>query len=431
MKLPRRSPPIQWKWLGPGIVTGASDDDPSGIATYSQVGARFGFGLLWTMPFSFPLMAAVQEICASLGRVTGRGIAGNLSRHAPRPVVFGIVALLLVANVVNLAADISGMGAAVRLLVGGPALAYAVVLTLLSLGLQVVMPYTRYVRVLKWLCLALFAYVLTVFAVHVPWRLALVQTLLPTPRFDRDAMLALTAVLGTTISPYLFFWQASEEAEEEETNPDRSPLKEAPHQAPAAFARIRVDTYSGMAFSNIVAWFIMLTTAATLHAHGATGVQSAADAAKALEPLAGRYAALLFTIGIVGTGLLAIPVLAGSAAYAIGEAMRWPVGLERKPRDAAAFYGVLILAVVIGLALNLFHLDPMRALFVSAIVNGVLAAPVMVAILLLSMNQKVMGKFRPSWPVLALSWIATAFMAFVAVASFAAGGGSSTGLGAP
>ena len=431
MKLPRRRLPIQWKWLGPGLVTGASDDDPSGIATYSQVGARFGFDFLWTMPFTYPFMAAFQEICARVGRVTGHGIAGNLSRHAPRPFVFGLVGLMAIANVVNLGADISGMGAATALLVGGPALLYAIVLTLASLGLQVLLPYTRYVRVLKWLCLALFAYVLTVFAVHVPWRIALTQTFVPIPHFDRASMVALTAVLGTTISPYLFFWQASEEAEEEEDDPAERPLVDDPRGAAAAFRRIRIDTYSGMAFSNVVSWFIILTTAATLHAHGATGIASAADAARALRPLAGPYAALLFTVGIVGTGLLAIPVLAGSAAYAIGEAMRWPIGLERKPKDALAFYGVLSVAVLLGLAMNLFHLDPIKALFASAVVNGVLAAPLMVAILLLSMNQKVMGAFRPSWVLLTLGWLATAGMAFVAVASFVVSGGGGAGGGAP
>jgi len=421
MKLPRRHPPIQWKWLGPGLVTGASDDDPSGIATYSQVGARFGFDFLWTMPFAYPFMAAFQEICARVGRVTGRGIAGNLQRHLPRPLVFGLVGLMVVANVINLGADIGGMGAAVQLLVGGPALAYAVALTLASLALQVWLPYTRYVQVLKWLCLALFAYVFTVFTVHVPWKLALTQTFVPLPRFDKSSMVALTAVLGTTISPYLFFWQASEEAEEEETDPQRKPLVEEPRQARVAFARIRFDTYSGMAFSNLVSWFIILTTATTLHAHGATNIATAADAAKALKPLAGPYAALLFSAGIVGTGLLAIPVLAGSAAYAIGEVMRWPIGLERKPKDAAAFYVVLALAVLLGLAMNLFHLDPIKALFVSAVVNGVLAAPVMIAILWLSMQRAVMGEFRPSWVLLTLGWLATATMAFVAVGSFLSG----------
>jgi NRAMP (natural resistance-associated macrophage protein)-like metal ion transporter len=424
MKFPRRAPPIQWKWLGPGLLTGASDDDPSGIATYAQVGARFGFTFLWTMPFTYPLMGVVQEMCARVGRVTGRGIAGNLRRHAPRWVVFTLVGLMVVANVVNLGADISGMGAAVQLLVGGPALVYAVVLTLLSLGLQVVMPYTRYVRVLKWLCLALLAYVLTVFAVRVPWSEALKSTFLPRPALDRHFMVALTAVLGTTISPYLFFWQASEEAEEQEDDPAQRPLVDAPLQAPAALRRIRFDTFTGMAVSNVVAWFIILTTAATLHAHGAHGIQSAADAAKALEPLAGRYASLLFSLGIVGTGLLAIPVLAGSAAYAIGEAMHWPVGLERKPKDAVAFYTVLALAVLLGLAMNLLRLDPIRALFLSAVVNGVLASPLMVAILLLSNSRRVMGEFRPSRAMLAVGWAATAVMAFVAVAGFVAGGGN-------
>jgi len=300
--------------LGPGLVTGASDDDPSGIATYSQVGAQFGYGMLWTMLFSYPLMAGIQETSADIGRVTGHGIAGNLVRHYPRWLAMLIVATLVTANVINIGADIGAMGAAVSLLVGGPAAIYAVVLAICSLLLQVFVPYHLYVKGLKWLTLALFAYVGTVLVVHVDWAAALRATLIPSIKFDAATITALVAVLGTTISPYLFFWQVSEEVEEERLSIPERPLKFAPSQAPAQLRRIKLDTYVGMGFSNLVAFFIILAVAATLHANGITQIETASQAAQALKPVAGPLASLLFTIGIVGTGMLAIPVLAGSAA---------------------------------------------------------------------------------------------------------------------
>ena len=379
--------------LGPGLITGASDDDPSGIATYSQVGARYGFGMLWTMLFSYPLMVAIQEICARVGRVTGHGIAGNMRRQYPSPLLYSVVGLMVVANLVNLGADIGGMGAAMSLLVGGHAGIYAAALAVVSLLLQVLLPYSKYVKVLKWLTIALFAYVGTVFAVHIPWSDALRSTVLPAIHFRKDYLTGLIAVLGTTISPYLFFWQASEEAEEEKVTPGEKPLKRAPEQGPKQLRRIRLDTYLGMAFSNLIAFFIILTTGATLHVHGMTNIATAEQAAQALRPVAGKFASLLFSAGIVGTGLLSLPVLAGSAAYAIGEAMGWPTGLERKPHEAKAFYGVLAVATGLGLGMTFVHFDPIKALFWSAVINGVLAGPLMVVIMVMTSNPKIMGRF--------------------------------------
>jgi len=323
--------------MGPGLITGASDDDPSGIATYSQVGAQFGYGLGWTLVFSYPLMAAIQEISARIGRVTGRGIAGNLRQYYPIWLLRGIVALLLLANVINIGADLGAMGAALKLLIGGPSFLYVVAFAAVSIGLEVFVRYSRYVSVLKYLTLSLLAYVATVFAVGTPWLEVLRSIVLPPLSFDKGYILAVVAVLGTTISPYLFFWQAEEEVEEEQEKPEKSPLKEAPSQAPAEFERIRIDTYIGMAVSNLVALFIVITTAATLHAHGQTDIETSQQAAEALRPIAGPFAFAIFALGIIGTGLLALPVLAGSAAYALGEAMRWPVGLAQKAGRARAF----------------------------------------------------------------------------------------------
>ena len=339
--------------LGPGLITGAADDDPSGIATYSQVGAQFGMAMLWTMLFSFPLMAAMQEICARLGRITGAGIAANLRKHYPKPLLFGAVALLCAANIFNLGADIAADGAAAQLILGGNLNAYAVAFGLVSVVLQIYVPYRRYVRYLKWLTLALFAYVGTAFVVHVPWGAVLRATVIPAISWSPDYWMALVAVLGTTISPYLFFWQASEEAEEVRITPDESALKRKPHQAFAQFRRIAFDTRVGMALSNLIAFFIILTAAVTIHANG-TGqeIHTAADAAKALQPVAGRFAFLLFAIGIIGTGLLAIPVLAGSAAYGVAETFRWRASLESKPEQAPKFYFVIAAATVIGLLLE-------------------------------------------------------------------------------
>jgi NRAMP (natural resistance-associated macrophage protein)-like metal ion transporter len=397
--------------LGPGLITGAADDDPSGIATYSQVGAQFGFGMLWTMLFSFPLMAAMQEVCARLGRITGVGVAENLRRHYPKPILYGLVSLLCVANLFNLGADISAMGAAAQLVFGGSLNVYAVLLGVVSLLLQVYIPYKKYEGYLKWLTLALFAYVATAFVVHVPWLTALRATVLPSVSLHSDYWMALVAVLGTTISPYLFFWQASEEAEDVRGHKGEFPLIKKPSQAAAQFRRIALDTRVGMGFSNLVAFFIILTTAVTLHVAGKGGeIQTAADAAKALQPLAGHLAFLLFAIGIVGTGMLAVPVLAGSAAYAVAETFRWRASLESKPRQAPQFYLVLCAAVLIGISLNFIGIDPIRALYWSAVVNGIVAVPLMFILMLMSTKRAVIGQFALPVYLRAVGWFATGVM---------------------
>jgi len=405
--------------FGPGFITGASDDDPSGIGTYSQVGAQFGFSMLWTMLFSYPLMTTVQIISARIGRTTGRGIAGNMRRHYPRALVYGITGLLVIANVINIGADIGAMGAALQMLIGGPHLAYIGGIALASVVLQIFIPYHRYVGYLKWLTLSLFAYVVTAFVVNVPWTTALKETFVPSIRFAPEYLAALIAVLGTTISPYLFFWQASQEVEEVEGHARQHPVKQAPQQAPAQFARIRLDTFLGMAFSNIVAWAIILTAAATLHAQGQTDIQTAEQAAKALEPLAGHLAFVLFALGIVGTGLLAIPVLAGSAAYGVGEALEWRTGLERAPSKARGFYSVIAIATVIGATQNFLHINPMKALFWTAVINGVVAVPVLVMMMLMAGNSAVMGQFTVGRRLKAFGWITTAVMLAAAIGMFA------------
>jgi NRAMP (natural resistance-associated macrophage protein)-like metal ion transporter len=402
------------KVLGPGLITGAADDDPSGIATYSSVGAQFGYGMLWTMPFIYPFMAGIQEISARLGRVTGLGIAGNIRRQFPRWLLYMIVGLLLFANIINLGADIGAMGAAVNLLVGGPSLLYCVALAIASVLLQVYIPYQKYVAILKLLTLSLFAYVITVFVVQINWAEAVHGTLVPNITLTPEYLGALVAVLGTTISPYLFFWQASEEVEELRSAPPEKALKQAPRQAPVQLQRIKIDTYVGMAFSNLIAYFIILAVAATLHSHGKTDIDTAAQAAEALRPIAGPFASLLFCFGIVGTGLLALPVLAGSAAYALGEVMRWPVGLARKTSEAKAFYAVLALATLIGLLLNFAKVNPIHALVWSAMINGITAAPVMGLMMLMVSNRKVMGKFTLPLYLKVLGWAATLIMALAA-----------------
>lgn len=402
--------------LGPGLITGAADDDPSGIATYAQVGAQFGTGLLWTMLFSFPLMAAVQEICARLGRITGAGIAANLRRYYPKPVLVGAIALLVVANIFNLGADISAIGTAVQLVVGGDANVYALVFGLTSIGLQIYVPYRRYVRYLKWLTLALLAYVAPLFVLQVPWWAVMRATLVPRLSGTPQYWMALVAILGTTISPYLFFWQASEEAEEVRVNPADAPLKARPWQALAQFRRIAFDTRTGMAVSNVIAFFIILTTALTIGAQGRGSVQTASDAAKALEPVAGHFASVLFAAGIVGTGLLAIPVLAGSAGYGVAEAFHWRASLESKPSQAPRFYLVVGVATLIGLALNFMGLDPMRALYWSAIVNGIAAAPLMVLLMRLASNPSVVGEFTLPTSLRVVGWAATGVMLLASVA---------------
>jgi NRAMP (natural resistance-associated macrophage protein)-like metal ion transporter len=405
--------------LGPGLITGAADDDPSGIATYSQVGAKFGFGMLWTMLVSYPMMVAVQEISARIGRITGRGLAGNMCRVYSAWITFPLVAMLVAANVFNLGADIIAMGTALTLVVGGSAIVYSVLFTIVSLALQIFIPYTTYSNYLKWLTLVLFSYVATAFVIHVPWGEALHHTLVPSMAWNNESLMAIVAILGTTISPYLFFWQASTEVEEVETHQEERPLKEAPEQAEDQLGRIRLDTLIGMAASNIVAFFIILTAAVTLHAHGKTNISSAAEAAEALRPLAGQFAFLLFSLGIIGTGLLALPVLAGSAAYAVGEAFHWPTGLQQKPWRAKRFYAVIVAAMLLSLLLDFVGLDPIKALVLSAAINGIVAVPILAILMLMSRNPRIMDKFRISKLYAVLGWITTCAMGFVAIALLA------------
>jgi NRAMP (natural resistance-associated macrophage protein)-like metal ion transporter len=382
-----------WRLLGPGLITGASDDDPSGIGTYSQVGAQFGFGMLWTMLFSFPLMVCVQLICAHIGRVTGEGIAGNLKRHFPAGILFPIVGLLVVANTINIAADLGAMGAALQLLIGGSALAYTVLFATACLLLQVFVPYSRYVRLLKWLCVVLFTYVAAAFSLSIPWREVLLRTFVPSVSLNSKYVTAVVAIFGTTISPYLFFWQASQEVEDQEADPDEQPLLRAPQQARAQFERMRIDTYCGMGVSNVVAFFIILTTGLTLHSHGINDISTAAQAASALRPIAGQFAFWLFSLGIIGTGLLAVPVLAGSAGYGVAESMSWTFGMERTVGQAGKFYAIIAAAVLIGLAMNFTGVDPIRALFWTAVINGVVAVPLIVVIMLMASRPRVMQQF--------------------------------------
>ena len=397
--------------LGPGLITGASDDDPSRIGTYSQAGAQLGFGIGWTMLLTYPLMAAIQEISARIGRVTGHGIAGNVCRNFPAPVIWSLVLLLFGANTINVAADLGAMADSLKLLIGGPRVFYVVAFGAVSVLAQIFLEYRRYVAILKWLTLALFAYVITLAVVKVPWGQALRGLLVPTIQWNGAFLTTLVAILGTTISPYLFIWQSSQEAEEQRIDPDKKPLRIKPKTKDEEFTRIRIDTLVGMAFSNIIAIAIIITTAATLHANGKTNIATSAQAAEALRPLAGAAAELIFALGIIGTGLLAIPVLAGSTAYAIGEGRKWPVGLSRKPERAIAFYSVLAFCVLIGIGVNFTALDPIKALYWSAVVNGVLAPPVMVLLMLLVRRKKVMGDLQVEGWLYWLGWLATTAMA--------------------
>ena len=405
--------------LGPGLITGASDDDPSGIATYSQAGAQFGYDLGWTLVFSWPFMCAIQEISARIGRVTGHGVAGNLKRHYPAALLYPLVLLLVAANVINLGADLGAMAAALNLLVKGPPLLFVAGFAALSLLLEVFVRYSRYVSVLKWLTLSLFAYVGVALVVQVPWPEVAHHLVAPSISFKADYLTVVVAVLGTTISPYLFFWQAEEEVEEVQERDNAKPLERAPEQAKKEFRRIRIDTYVGMAFSNIVALFIVISTAATLHAHGVTNIQTSSQAAEALRPICGPLVFLVFALGIVGTGMLAVPVLAGSAAYALGEAIGVHVGLARKLTRAKAFYAILAVLMVLGALLNFTPIDPIKALFWSAVINGVVAVPVMVMMMLMSTHKAAMGRFVLPVPLRIVGWAATAVMAAAAAGMFA------------
>jgi NRAMP (natural resistance-associated macrophage protein)-like metal ion transporter len=390
--------------LGPGLVTGASDDDPSGIATYSQAEAQFGYAASWTLILTYPLMVAVQMISARIGRTTGRGLAGSMAQCYPRWVGVVVTVPLLIANVINLGADLGAMGDAAHLLVNGNSLIYVAAFGVICILLQVLLKYKRYVAVLKWLSLALLSYIATLFVVHVDWSSFMRGLVVPAFKVDGSYWSMIVAIFGTTISPYLFFWQASQEAEDLKEKPKEEALIEHPQEARKANTRITLDTLIGMAASNAVALAIITTTAATLNKSGSTNIESSVDAAKAIEPLAGHFAKIIFATGIIGTGLLAVPVLAGSAAYAVGEAARWKVGLSREPSEAKAFYTTVGLATVVGMLLNFTPVPPMKALFWSAVINGVVAVPVMAILMLIASNQKVMKEFAIGRGLNVLGW---------------------------
>jgi NRAMP (natural resistance-associated macrophage protein)-like metal ion transporter len=398
--------------LGPGFVSGVADDDPSAIATYSQAGAQFGTSMLWTALLSYPLMAATQEVSARIARVTGRGLAANMRKSCPRPLLHAIVWLILISNIINIGADLAGMGAAMTLFAGQDQYSlFPLAFGVLSLVAQILLPYRRYAAVLKWLSVSIFAYVGIIFFVQIPWTTVLRDTFIPRLQLDHEYWMMLVAVLGTTVSPYMFFWQAALEVEEQRAEPGERPLKAAPRQARRQFEAIRIDTYLGMGISNVVAFFIILTTALTVHAHGITHIETAAQAAQALKPIAGEAAFLLFALGIVGTGLLAVPALAGSAAYALAEAMQWPASLDRKPGRARGFYFVMAGATLLGIGISLLHINPIQALVVSSIINGVISVPILATMTAMASSRKVMDRFVIPRTLRMAGWITTAAMA--------------------
>jgi NRAMP (natural resistance-associated macrophage protein)-like metal ion transporter len=406
-----------FKRLGPGVITGAADDDPSGIATYSQAGAQGGFNLLWTVVLTWPLMVAVQSVSARIGRVTGRGLAGNMVQVFPRSVVSGLVLLLFIANTINLGADLAAMGAAAKLMtgVGSPHL-YTFAFAAFSLIAVVFIPYHRYVGLLKWFTFSLLAYVGVVFTVKIDWHAVVVGAFVPKFELSGDSLTLVVAIFGTTISPYLFFWQASQEVEEMHMGKVRRPLRELAKGGDPELDRIKIDTTVGMIFSNTIAFFIILTTASVLNANGVTNINSASQAAEALRPLAGDFTFLLFALGIIGTGLLAVPVLAGSAAYGVAEAFSWQATLEAKAPDAIGFYSIIAAATVIGFALGFTGIDAIHMLVWSAVLNGIVAVPIMAMMMVIVANPKVMGRFKARSWLVALGWLGTALMA-VAVAA--------------
>ncbi|AOI95076.1 NRAMP family divalent metal transporter [Burkholderia sp. LA-2-3-30-S1-D2] len=407
--------------VGPGLITGVADDDPSGIATYSQAGAQFGLNMLWTMPLAYPLMAAVQSMCANLGRVTGKGLAANIKTAFPPSVLRSVVLLLLVANTLNIAADVAAMGEVAELVSGVDRHLMTAFFVFGTLLLQMFVPYHRYVFFLKWLTVSLLAYAAVLFTVHVPWGQVALRTVWPRFTPNASAAAVVVGVFGTTISPYLFFWQASEEVEDMQANRGSAPLVSDARVADAELRRIRWDTWSGMLYSDVAAYFIILATAVTLHVAGVTDINTAAQAASALRPLAGDFAYMLFALGILGVGLIGVPVLAGSGAYALSEVMDWKEGLERKVGDARGFYGIIAVSVLAGLGIQYSPISPMKALFWSAVINGVVAVPLMVVIIILVSKKSVMGAFTASRPLIVLGWIATAIMGAAAVAMFIPG----------
>jgi NRAMP (natural resistance-associated macrophage protein)-like metal ion transporter len=410
-----RSETSWWKKLGPGLITGAADDDPSGIATYSQGGAQFGYQIAWTVLVTYPLMVAIQLASASIGRVTGRGLTENFSQFCPRWLVGALIFLLAVGNVINLGADLSAMGDSATLVLPGHKIIYVLAFGLLSLGLQIWLPYAKYVRILKWLTLSLLAYVGVVFTVHLDWGMALRSTLLPDITWNKDYLTTVVAIFGTTISPYLFFWQADQEVEEINRVASAKPLRAAPEQAARQMRRLRIDTLIGMGFSNLIAFFMIVATAATLHSHGMAKIATTAEAAEALRPIGGEFAFLLFALGVIGTGLLALPVLAGSTAYAVSSFFRFRKGLDKPWSTAKSFYGILACAMGVGIAISLSPINPISALFWAAVLNAVISVPIMVAVMVAASSPRVMKAhvLKMKWRV--LGWLATLAMASATV----------------
>ncbi len=405
-----------WHNLGPGLTTGAADDDPSGIATYSQTGAQYGFQLLWLALFTFPFMSFVQEMCARIGMVTGEGLAHNIRKFFPRWVLYTCTSLLFIANTLNLGADLGAMAKAAELLIKVPNSVVLIAFAVITLGLQIFTTYDNFAKYLKYLALVLISYILTALVVDLDWQQVFTHTVVPSITFSKDQIVLVCAILGTTISPYLFFWQTSQEVEEEIME---GKLTAAQRQeiTPKDVKNMRLDVWTGMFVSNLVMFFIIATTAATLFSHGIHNISSAADAAEALRPLAGDNAYLLFTLGIIGTGLLAVPVLAGSASYALSESLGWKFGLYRKLKQASAFYGVIIISTLIGLVINFIGIDPIKALIYSAVANGLVAPVVLVLIVLISSNKKVMGKWVNHPVVTGLGWAITLLMIMAGAAT--------------
>lgn len=387
------------KSIGPGVITGIADDDPSGIATYAQTGAMFGFGQLWLALFTYPFMMSIQEMCGRIGMVTGTGLAGVIKRYYSRKILFGAVAVLAITNIINIGADLGAMAAATQLVFPIPFVWALAILTIVTILTEVFVPYPTYVGILKYLALTVFAYVVAALAIHQDWPTIFRSTIIPHIEWNKEYILNLTAMLGTTISPYLFFWQADEEVEEELLDGKiRAMGKGRPKISTADMGQMRTDTAIGMLVSNLVTFFIIITAANTLGSQGITNITSAAQVAESLRPFAGDFASILFTLGIVGTGLLAVPVLAGSAAYAISEMFGWEEGLGKKFSQARSFYVVIILATLVGLIVNLSPINPITMLYYAAILNGLLAPPLMILILLIGNNKKILGdKVNGMW----------------------------------
>ena len=415
--------------LGPGLITGAADDDPSGIATYSQTGAQFGYGLLWTSLFMLPFQTAVQETCARIGVVTGKGIVAVCKQFYSKKIVLSAVILVVIANTINIGADIGAVAAAAQLIIPIPFVVLTILFTVIVLLLEIFSSYKVYARILKWLSLALVSYLITAFIIYEPWMELLKSTLIPHFEFSFGFFFIITGVLGTTISPYMFFWQASEEVEEEKAK-HLSTVSSPPRISWNFIRLMRIDNFVGMLASQITMWAIIVTTAGTLYAHGITNISTAADAAKALEPLvqtfpnSGFLAKCIFSFGIIGLGLLAVPVLAGSASYAVAEAVNWNEGLSLKLKRAHGFYGVIIVATLIGLLINFIGIDPIRALVVTAVINGVVAVPLIFLIAKIAANEKIMGEYKSKWISKTLVWItffamgASALIMFITLIKF-------------